>query len=109
MASRDPFVSEEEQRLVVAQAEAERRAELYIEDLTEILSSATGRRVLRHWLDMANVFGAVSVGGEGTIKAAALSDYGKNRLCEIAAASPENYLRIMLAGMQNKSSTENKE
>ncbi len=107
--AKDPFVTEEEQAAIVAQAEVERRAEIYMGDLARVLALPEGRRVLRRWLDMANVFGEISAGGELTVKAAALSDYGKNRLYEIAAASPADYLKIMLAAAQNAAGVNNKE
>lgn len=103
------FVSEEEQAAILAEAENERRAGLYAEDLAEVLKAPEGRRVLRHWLDMACVYSSISAGGELTVRAAALSDYGRARLYEIAAASPADYLKIMLAGAQNAASENSKE
>jgi hypothetical protein len=69
------------------------------DDLRRILALPEGRRVLFHWLDMSGVFGLISSSGEETIKAAAVSDFGKLRLLEIHRADPEGYIKIMRAGM----------
>ena len=71
----------------------------YQDDLREMLASPCGARVLFHWLDAAGVFGLVSAGGENTIRAAAISDFGKLRLLEIHRANPEGYIKIMRAVM----------
>jgi len=97
---RDPLQSGPE---YAAYAQEERlREELraaYAEDLRRILALPEGRRVLFHWLDMSGVFGLVSSSGEGTIRAAAVSDFGKLRLMEIHRADPDGYINIMRAGM----------
>lgn len=97
----DHFISDAERLEILARKESDERAALYMGDLASLLAQPEGRRVLRHWLDEAAVFAPVSLGGEGTVKAAALSDYGKHRLAEIAAASPAEFLGIMLAGIKN--------
>jgi hypothetical protein len=71
----------------------------YNEDLRRLLAMPEGCRVLFHWLDMSGVFGLVSSSGEETIKAAAVSDFGKLRLLEIHRADPEGYIKIIRAGM----------
>lgn len=81
------------------EARLARLEDLYIDDLREVLATPAGRRVLFRWLDRANTFGFVSLGGEGTIWAAAVSDYGRARVVELQEASPEGFIEIMRVGL----------
>lgn len=85
------------------QAEREQRAEIYSDDLREVLSTPAGIRVLRHWLDCTCMFGSLSAATElQTIRNAALADYGHERMREITTASPEAFTSILLAGLREE-------
>lgn len=101
------FITDDDLRQMLRQeAEHNQRTELYLDDLREVLAAPAGIRVLRHWLDACRVFGFLSAGGERTVKNAALADYGHERLLEITAASPEAFMRILLAGLREAAADE---
>jgi hypothetical protein len=109
MSRNDPLLSGPEyERYAAEESLRAQMREFLTEDLRRILALPEGRRVLFHWLDMSGVFGLVSSSGEGTIKAAAVSDFGKLRLMEIHRADPEGYIKIMRAGMDLAANTEEK-
>jgi hypothetical protein len=95
----DPLSGPEYARYEAEESLREQMREIYAEDLRRILALPEGRRVLFHWLDRSGAFGLVRSSGEETIKAAAVSDFGKLRLMEIHRADPEGYINIMRAGM----------
>jgi hypothetical protein len=75
-----------------------RKRETYFDDLRFVLARPEGQRVLFAWLDNALTFGFLSAGGEATIRNAALSDYGRERLLEIQIADVDGFIKIMKAG-----------
>ena len=103
----DPLLnSPEAERYAQEEALRAQLRDAYHEDLRRVLALPEGRRVLFHWLDLSGVFGLVSTSGEETIKAAAVSDFGKLRLLEIHRADPEGYIKILRAGMDMAANTQ---
>ncbi len=78
---------------------------LYAEDLRELLKLPAGRRVLFHWLDAPGLFGEICASGEEMVRVVAVTNYVKQRLCEIRKADPDGYLKIMRAGMDMQTPT----
>ena len=74
------------------------RFALLLEDLQQVLRipNGAGLRVLRHWLDSANGFDQVFSPSVTIYAHAALTDYAKQRMVEIALADPESFLSIQL-------------
>ncbi len=80
--------------------EAEMRFAAYLEDLTTVLAieGGAGVRVVRHWLDAAGLGARLGQCGASLRGAAALHDYGRDRMAEVALADPASLLRIQLEG-----------
>ncbi len=72
----------------------------YLEDLRLVLRlpDGAGLRVLRHWLDEASAFGRIFLPAPRIFAAAALTDYARDRMAEIALADPAGHVRVQLAG-----------
>lgn len=95
----DPLAdSDEYARYELEEGLRKQLRDAYNEDLRRILALPEGQRVLFHWLDASGLFGLISSSGEETIKAAAVSDFGKQRLFEINRADPEGFIKIMRVG-----------
>lgn len=101
MNKNDPLRDAAAERYESEEAARARLHELYLGDLAALLEREEGVRVLFHWLDRAGTFGPISLGGEATIRAAAVSDYGRERVCEIQQAAPQGFIKIMKAGLES--------
>lgn len=73
-----------------------RRYAAYLEALHTVLQlpGGAGVRVLLHWLEAADGFALLCQPAPQVFAAAALADYARERLAEIAQASPEAYVRM---------------
>ncbi len=81
------------------QATRRRRYAAYLEALHMVLQlpGGAGVRVLLHWLEAADGFALLCQPAPQVFAAAALADYARERLAEIAQAHPEAYVRMQLA------------
>ncbi len=71
---------------------------LYLEDLRQVLETPAGLRVLRQWLDAAQAFSSIWVESNRIYANAALMDFARERMAEIALASPLGHVKVQLAG-----------
>ena len=76
-----------------------RRHAAYLEALHMVLQlpGGVGVRVLWHWLEAADGFALLCQPAPQVFAAAALADYARERLAEIAQAHPEAYVRMQFA------------
>ena len=81
------------------QAARRRRYAAYLEGLRMVLQlpGGAGVQVLLHWLEAADGFALLCQPAPQVFAAAALADYARERLAEIAQANPEAYVRMQLA------------
>lgn len=86
---------------------AEVRFGAYLGDLAQVLSlpDGAGVRVLRHWLDCAGAEQRLSQAGVALRAAAALHDYARDRMAEVALADPVSLVRIQLEGARQWAAT----
>ncbi|WP_051257677.1 hypothetical protein [Desulfovibrio cuneatus] len=82
-----------------APASRRRRYAAYLEALHMVLQlpGGVGVRVLLHWLEAADGFALLCQPAPQVFAAAALADYARERLAEIAQANPEAYVRMQFA------------
>lgn len=94
--SADPLRDSAAAQYESEETERRRLEELYLDDLRTVLETPEGRRVLFHWLDTAGTYGKISF--ETMERDVAVSNYGKDRVAEIFAASPYGLEYIMRSG-----------
>lgn len=80
-----------------ADSSAETRMLSYLHDLREVLrlQSGAGVRVLRMWLDEA-CLNSRSAGEQYIRERAALQDYARDRMADVALADPVCHVRLQL-------------
>lgn len=78
----------------------EERNRLLASDIRAVMKTAEGRRVIRHFIDQASP-PEIFCDGVDIYRNAALSDYAQDRIGEICAASPKDYLKFSLDPMRN--------
>lgn len=85
----------------------ETRFAAYLDDLRAVLGIAGGAgvRVLRHWLDGACANERLSRPEPALYAAAALYDYARDRMAEVALADPVCLLHLQLEGARQWAAT----
>ncbi len=76
------------------------RLAAYLEDLRAVLRlpGGAGLRVVHRWLNEACCFARLSLPEPHIYGAAALADYARDRMAEMALADPASHVRVQLAG-----------
>ena len=76
----------------------------YLDDLRTVLDepSGAGLRVIRQWLDEAQGFSTIFAETPRIYAHAALADFARERMAEVALASPLSHVRIQLVGVRQR-------
>lgn len=78
------------------------RLERYLDALKQVLSTPAGLIVLRHWVDQSLGFASLFVNNSNIYKNAALADYSRDRMQEIAMADPRAFTDFIYQGYRNQ-------
>lgn len=81
-------------------ARSEARMLAYLDDLAAVLRMpcGSGLRVVRHWLDAACASERISGRPDMLPSLAALFDYARDRMADVALADPASHVRLQLEG-----------
>jgi|GEM_PF-4541987 len=90
-------------------ARSEARMLAYLDDLAAVLRMpcGSGLRVVRHWLDAACASQRISGTGQALPALAALFDYARDRMADVALADPASHVRLQIEGARNWAAARN--
>lgn len=92
----DPFDLETQQgEAEEASVESERAGREAAKDLKDVMSTASGRRVIWSVIDTCGLFRAAYTGGDGTIFNEGMRNVALKLVAQLRAACPSEYLTML--------------